>query len=378
MKKSRRNLLELPAESRRKNAVESNNWWDRQHSLVLRQTPRWAQSLTLALVLLGGGAIIASSIIKIDEVITVTGTLKPAAGIYEVKTPAGGLIKEVFVKEGQKVSKGDLLVKFDTRRAEQEIENLNKQIEEINKSKTSIERTLASKLKSMNNSLKTNRKILERMKGLQGIGAVEENSLLRQEDQVFQYEIRLEEIKEELIQRQSDAERSLSDLRSRLKNNEIQKQYELVTAQKDGVIFENNAREGGVLSGGQLIMKIVPQNRLKGSVAVTNREIGFIKLNQKAQIRVDSFDYTRFGIVDGFVKSIGAEVRTKVNDGNTEYTFPVVLGLEKNYLETKGVKIGLQSGMSITANLKLREKRLISVVSDLFNYNYDALTRLRQ
>ena len=202
--------------------------------------------------------------------------------------------------------------------------------------------------------------------------------MLRQEDQVFQYEIRLEEIKEELIQRQSDAERSLSDLRSRLRNNEIQKQYELVTAQKDGVIFENNASEGGVLSGGQLIMKIVPQNRLKGSVAVTNREIGFIKLNQKAQIRVDSFDYTRFGIVDGFVKSIGAEVRTKVNDGNTEYTFPVVLGLEKNYLETKGVKIGLQSGMSITANLKLREKRLISVVSDLFNYNYDALTRLRQ
>ena len=36
------------------------------------------------------------------------------------------------------------------------------------------------------------------------------------------------------------------------------------------------------------------------------------------------------------------------------------------------------SGMSITANLKLREKRLISVVSDLFNDNYDALTRLRQ
>ncbi len=125
-------------------------------------------------------------------------------------------------------------------------------------------------------------------------------------------------------------------------------------------------------------MKIIPQNHLKGSVAVTNKEIGFIKVNQKAQIRIDSFDYTKFGIVNGYVKSIGAEVRTKVTDGNTEYSFPVELGLEKNYLETKGVKIGLQSGMALTANLKLREKRLISVVSDLFNYNYDALTRLRQ
>jgi len=222
LKKSRKNLLELPAESRRHKAVESNNWWDRQHSLVLRQTPRWAQSLTLALVLLGGGAIVASAIIKIDEVITVTGTLKPAAGIYEVKTPAGGLIESVFVREGERVEKGDLLVKFDTRRAEQEIGNLKKQIEELNKSKTSIERTLASKLKSMNNSLKTNREILKRMRSLQKVGAIEENSLLRQEDQVFQYEIRLDEIKEEIIQRQSDAERSLSDLRSRLRNNEIQ------------------------------------------------------------------------------------------------------------------------------------------------------------
>ena len=64
-------------------------------------------------------------------------------------------------------------------------------------------------------------------------------------------------------------------------------------------------------------------------------------------------------------------------ESGTEFTFPVVLRLE-NHLENKGIRVGLQSGMSITANLKLREKRLISVVSDIFNYNNDALQRLRQ
>ena len=53
--------------------VEPDHWWDKQHSLVLRQTPRWAQSFVLGLVLLSGGAIVASSIIKIDEVISVDG-----------------------------------------------------------------------------------------------------------------------------------------------------------------------------------------------------------------------------------------------------------------------------------------------------------------
>ena len=56
------------------------------------------------------------------------------------------------------------------------------------------------------------------------------------------------------------------------------------------------------------------------------------------------------------------------------YTFPVGIELDSNYLMTDGIKIPVKSGMSITTNIKLREKRLISVVSDLFNdNNYDAL-----
>ena len=141
----RSNLMQLPEEARRKKEAESDHWWDRQHSLVLRQTPRWAQGLVIALILLGGGGVIASSIIKIDEVITVTGTLKPTEGIYEVKTPAGGLVKRVLAKEGSKVEKGDLLVEFDTRSAEEEIKNIRQQIEGQKISFESTKRALNSR-----------------------------------------------------------------------------------------------------------------------------------------------------------------------------------------------------------------------------------------
>ena len=124
-------------------------------------------------------------------------------------------------------------------------------------------------------------------------------------------------------------------------------------------------------------MKIVPQKNLKGSVTASDRDIGYIKISQNAQVRIDSFDYTRFGYVKGKVNSIGAEVKQN-ESSSRELSFPVSIGLEKNYLETKDIKIPLQSGMSITVNLKLKEKRLISVVSDIFSNNYDALTRLRQ
>ena len=49
----------------------------------------------------------------------------------------------------------------------------------------------------------------------------------------------------------------------------------------------------------------------------------------------------------------------------TSYSFPVKLDLTASSLESDGVTIPLKPGMSITTNLKLRDKRVISLVSDL-------------
>ena len=43
-------------------------------------------------------------------------------------------------------------------------------------------------------------------------------------------------------------------------------------------------------------MKIVPQNKLKGEVSVTNKDIGFVRIGQKTQVRVDAFNFTQFGL----------------------------------------------------------------------------------
>ena len=59
----------------------------KRHSLTLRQTPRWAQSLILLLLVFGGSALVASFIIKIDEVITVSGVLRPVGGTRQILAP---------------------------------------------------------------------------------------------------------------------------------------------------------------------------------------------------------------------------------------------------------------------------------------------------
>ena len=74
----------------------ANNWLAKNRSLVLRQTPVWAQSLAVILILLGTGAVAGGILFRVDEVVTAQGQLKSIGGVFDVKTPVGGKISKVF------------------------------------------------------------------------------------------------------------------------------------------------------------------------------------------------------------------------------------------------------------------------------------------
>ena len=125
-------------------------------------------------------------------------------------------------------------------------------------------------------------------------------------------------------------------------------------------------------------MKIVPSGELSARVNVGNKDIGFIRSGQAAKVRVDSFPYTEYGEIDSTILNIGADALPPT-ELIRSYHFPVDLSLSSSSLETKeGTTIPLQAGMTITTNLKLRDRRLIELLSDLFTNRGESLKRLRQ
>ena len=84
----------------------ADRWLARNRSLVLRQTPVWAQSLAAIMIGLGISAVSAGILFRIDEVVTVTGQLESLSGSVDVKSPAGGKVAEVLFKDGSIVYKG--------------------------------------------------------------------------------------------------------------------------------------------------------------------------------------------------------------------------------------------------------------------------------
>ena len=369
----------------------ANRWMARNRSLVLRQTPVWAQSLAAILIGLSTTAVIGGILFRIDEVVTVQGQLKSIGGTVEVKTPAGGRVAEVLFRDGEAVRKGQPLMRFDTRQATDEKETLmqliaaeQKQLKTQLDTLASQEITLAGRRAVLQQRMVTQSTILSEMEALVEQGGFQRLQFLQQQDQLFELENEINDLKEQESRLKLQAEdvqlrsrKSIDQMRNRLREAELQLQYQNVLAPVSGVVFDPQAAVEGVLGAGERILSIVPQQGLYAEVFVPNKDIGFIKPGQDAKVRVDAFPFTRYGELPGAVSQIAADALAPDATQNF-YRFPVKLTLERSFLETDGVKIPLKAGMSVTTNLKLRDKRVISLVSDLLVDQTDSVRSIRQ
>ncbi len=358
-------------------AQSAERWLARNRSLVLRQTPVWAQSLAAIVIGLGVSAVTAGLLFRIDEVVTVTGQLESIGGSVEVKTPAGGRVAEVLFKDGSFVNKGEPLIRFDTRQAATDKATSTKLIElersEL-KSRLSI---LKSRQLVLEKKVTTSSQITQALSDLVNNGAFQRVQYLQQLDALYELQSQLSDVKLEMNRSKLESEKKIGQLNNQLKQAELQLQYQNVIAPASGIIFNPKARVSGVISAGDPILTIIPQEGLKGKVFVQNKDIGFVKNGQKAQVRIDAFPFTQYGELVGAVGQIGADALAPDQEAQF-YRYPVILNLKTSYLDYKGVQIPLRSGMAITANLKLRDKRLISLISDMFVDQTESIRSIRQ
>lgn len=350
-----------------------------EHSVVLRQTSRWGQIFLLSLVCLGASAFATSWFYRMDEVITVPGRLQPLKGGVEVKSPVAGQLAELLVKSGDRVTKGQPLLRYDVKAARSEESNLSNQL-------TLEGLSLAERLKSnaqrqvtatRNVQLSTN--ILERLKPLETGGAMSEVQILQQSNQLETQRDQLLQLKTERNQLISDSNARRQELRGRLAQVQNQLRNEVLKAPISGVVFDlkpDNDRY--VAQNAEPLLKIVPSGNLSAQVNVSNQDIGFIKAGLPVKVRVDAFPYTEYGEIPGEVSQVGADALPPTELIRT-YHFPVDIELSRSVLRTReGTTIPLQSGMTVSTNLKLRDRRLIELLSDLFTNRGESLKRLRQ
>ena len=361
--------------SKSKDAISS--WYQKNRSLVLRQTPFWVQSFAFLLVSLGSLATLIAFFTKIDEVITVQGKLESSEGRREIESPVGGKVDKFFVKDGEFVKKGQLIMRFDTKEAVSEKSSYMQSIALEEQSLKNSQMLYKKKRELVEQKLRTVNQIVQSLETLVDQGGYQKVQYLRQLDQKFQLETELNSLSIEEDARTIASEKAINNLKLRLKKSQLLINNQNVLSPISGIAFQPQVGTDGVIEAGRKIMSIIPQKGLKASVWVSNKDIGLVSTELPVRVRVDAFPYTKYGELTGQVTKIGADVVPPDNEVRS-YRFPVEIILNKSYLTFNDRVIPLRSGLSIQANLKLREKRVISLLSDLLVTQSDSVKSIRQ
>jgi HlyD family secretion protein len=243
-------------------------------------------------------------------------------------------------------------------RQEQEVKNSQARVDQLQEEQNRL--TLA---------------IAQAKQKLQNTVALSQQDLLTK---MAQNEKTIAQIEGDLNKAIVENEKKLAEIEGQLQQAQQTFKYQEVRAPVDGTIFDLKATgRGFVATTAEPVLKVVPKDALKVEVFVPNKDIGFIKVGLPVDVRVDSYPFSEFGDLKGVVESIGSDALppTQVRP---VYSFPVTVKLnDTNGLKSNGRDLRLQSGMAVSANIKTRQRSVLSIFVDGFTQKVDSFKSVR-
>jgi hemolysin D len=380
---------------------------------------------------------------KIDEVAVATGKIVPFGYTKVVQAEDKGIVSKIYVENGSRVKKGDLLIDLDTvmtgadlarfekerdyyrltlRRLTAESEGASFDVSDLN-AENAIElerqmRLYTSRMEDYKTRLRVAEKSIaqaqENFKQAQiqkdklkmqvkmakereektrilsekgGISHFEwqeylekylslKQDLRAQESEILRCKQILEQAQAEMkriVGEQGkdlstqivDASHNLRVTEEELKKAEEKYRLAQIRSPIDGTVQQLEVHTAGaVVTPAQPLMLVVPEGgKLQFEVWANNRDIGFIHGEQEAEIKVESFNFQKYGTLDAIVDTVATEA---MEDPQRGLIYRVLLSSNKNYFMVEDKQISLIPGMAVTAEIKTRQKRVIEYFLEPF------------
>jgi len=131
-----------------------------------------------------------------------------------------------------------------------------------------------------------------------------------------------------------------------------------LTAPIDGVVQQLAVHTvGGVVTPAQQLLMVVPaEHQLEAEVMVENKDIGFVKEGQNVEMKIETFPFTRYGLIDGRIVNVSSDA-VQLDKGGLIYYAKV--SLARSVIQVDGKPVKLAPGMAVTAEIKTGRRRLI-------------------
>ena len=358
---------------------------------VLQQSPVWMRATTWGLMGTAAFGIGWLAIAQTEEIVVAPGKLEPLGGVREIQIPINGVVKTLDVKEGERVKKGQILLTLDPEASSQRQKSVSQSLQltqdqlrlkqEELKQYLQLNTTEQAKLQR---NLQLNEEILERYARLEAQGASAELQLLEQRNRVEEIRGQLEHTQVDRLRQVAVLDQATQQLRSQLaqlrgdlSEQNMNIRYQTVTSPVDGVVFELKPQGAGFVNRDSMpVLKVVPFDKLEARVEIQSSDIGFVHVGQAADLSIDSFPATDFGVLEGTVRRLGSDALPPDQQKQT-YRYPADIRLSNQQLNLKnGNLLPLQVGMSLTANIKLRKVSYLQLLLGSFKDKADSLRQI--
>ena len=360
---------------------------------VLQQPRHWMRAITWGLIGTTAFGVGWLCLAKTEEIVVATGKLDPLGAVKEIQMPVGGIADEILVEDGDRVKAGQVVMRLDTETSSQQLKShiqsialkeqqLRLKLEELRR----YQQLNDEEVGRLTKKLELDQEILSRYKDLAEQGASSELQFLQQRNKVEEVQGELTQAKVEKLRQTAILQQAiqqmkseLSDLQAKRTEAEVTLKYQALRSPVNGVVFDLKPRSTGYAAQGtETVMKIVPFDKLQANVEVPSRDIGFVRVGMPADISIDSFPATDFGVLEGTVESVGSDAlppdQQKQRD---EYRYPTTITLSSQQLKIKsGKQLPLQVGMSLTANIKLRKVTYLQLLLGNFQDKADSLREI--
>ena len=345
--------------------------------------------------------IVWASFAKIDQVTRAQATVIASARTQEIQASEGGVLTQLAVSEGEDVKAGQLLVVLEEERAKAAVDNsasktaaltaklarLNAEIfekplvfpegvqqypEYVQNQRALYDRrrqAINEEVSSLEKMLVLARQELRMNEPLLEYGDVSQADVIKLSRQVADIEAQInnkrnkyfEEAQAEMTKAQEELDTELEQLRDRA---QVLEEKRLMAPTEGKIKNINVTTIGGVVKPGEVIMQILPTSSdLVIDAKVSPADIAYVKEAQEATVKLDAYDYSIFGAMEGTVNYISPDTLMEQTPKGEEPYYRVLIVINGAEFKGRGDEIVIKPGMTASVDIKAMERTVLSYLT---------------
>ena len=338
---------------------------------------------------------------QIDQVTRATATVIASARTQDIQAVEGGVLTEILVREGEDVTKGQLVVTLEEERAQAAFANSSSKIAALRAKLSRLEAEIFEKPLKFPDGIKNYREYVENQTQLydrrrqaidQDVSSLQKMMVLAQQElsmneplleygdvsqadviklrrQVAEIQAQItnkrnkyfEEAQSEMTKAQEELDSELEQLRDYSQVLQEKNLYAPTDGKVNNILITTI---GGVVKPGEIIMEILPTSSdLIVEAKISPMDIAYVKEGQVATVKLDAYDYSIFGAMNGNVVYISPDTLMEQTPKGEEPYYRAQIKIKGAEFEDHRDEIVIKPGMTASVDIKAKERSVLSYIT---------------